>query len=157
MGCGKDSIVVRTIKTTETLWGLSLKLFRVPNLQDSRLDGHVRVDPDKEEPTYIENLDYSKNREAVPDEEAWRKAIRGQPLGWTQSWAAQMGLARAKLMHDSLDVKAEGLHGALELVINHRNHALVKEGAEAASLGPKHVFTRAGGETRDGPFKAPCS
>lgn len=112
---------VRTIKTTETFWGLQMKLSLLPNLYHPRLTGQVQMDPETE-PEYFSDLDYSHKRKMVEDEEQWQLAIAGQPMSPQQRRKQVQLFLVAKMHHDDPSLQEEGLHGMLELCINHHNH-----------------------------------
>lgn len=112
---------VRTIKTTETFWGLQMKLSLLPNLYHPRLTGYLKLEPEAEA-EYVPELDYSHKRKLVSDEEQWQQAIKGQPMSPQQRRKQLQMFLVAKMQHDDPLMQEEGLHGMLELCINHHNH-----------------------------------
>eukprot|EP00892_Ulva_mutabilis_P009686 jgi/Ulvmu1/708/UM010_0080.1 len=112
---------VRTIKTTETFWGLQLKLCLLPHLYHPRLTGQLQVNAEGE-PEYFPDLDYSHKRTVIDDEQRWQWAIAGQPMSPQRRRKQLQSFLVAKMQHEDTVLKEEGLHGMLELCINHHNH-----------------------------------
>lgn len=123
------STLGRTIKTTETLWGLTLRLHLIPNLYDARLTGHVPSSTDPSAaPTYNPELDYCQKWKVVANDEQWEEAIKGQPLRQNQRKQQMLQFLRAKMQHEDPAVRAEGLHGVLEISVNPRHHTTIHAG-----------------------------
>jgi hypothetical protein len=123
------SMPSRTIRTTETFWGLTLKLYLLPNLYDVRLNGYVRAAGEAAQPQYVAQLDYSQKWQVISGEEQWRAAIHNQPLQPQQRRHQMLQFLRAKMQHEEPAVQVEGLHGVLELCINPRHHSSMDAGA----------------------------
>lgn len=112
---------VRTIKTTETFWGLQMKLSLLPNLYHPRLTGEVQADPETD-PEYVAGFDYSHKRKVIGDEQQWQQAITGHPMSPQKRRKELQQFLIAKMQHADVDLQEEGLHGMLELCINHHHH-----------------------------------
>lgn len=131
----------RTIKTTDTLWGLALRLQLIPNLYDARLTGHVHSPADPGAvPVYVAELDYSQKWKMVENDEQWQLAIQGQPLRQDQRRKDMLQFLRAKMQHEDPVVRAEGLHGVLEISVNPRHHTSVDSGALPQSIDHSTLF-----------------
>lgn len=118
------SPLFRTIRKTETLWGVQLQLYLLTPYHDARLALSPSVPPPTSPAT-----NFSVLRTEILNDAQWRVATADQP--WTAATRRRLvsRFLGAKMRHSDVALQMEGLHGLWELAINRSVHSDIARGA----------------------------
>lgn len=114
-----------------------MKLSLLRKLYHPQLTGHIQEDPETDA-VYVPDLDYSHKRAVISDEQQWQHAISGHPMSPQARRKELHRFLIAKMQHTEPQLQEEGLHGMLELSINHHHHEDFDHGDLSALM--KSIF-----------------